>query len=438
MRTKTINTIFLILGLLIIFGSSAQLVFKVFPIKPLNGSFTDSPKPTISARAWFDESLQTQSESWLNENFGFRNFFLRLDHQISLWLYKKAHSEGVIVGKENYLFEKFYIDALYGRDFSGIANWEEKIGKLSALNDSLQKLDKSFLICIGPSKAAHHREYIPEYLKTEGGKPYNYLYLKKRLSEENIPFIDMYSWFEEIKQDAEYPLFPKTGIHWSEYGQYLVGDSMYNYFNSLGYKMPVYILDSLDTSSKPNKQDTDIARAMNLLFPISQDQLAYPKFHVERDNLIKPRGIVVGDSFYWQFLADGMHKDFFDKGEFWYYNRDIIVPGGDKISQTKEYLEQRIKETDMIVFVGSEGGLSRFAWGFIDDLYSLYFGTQQTVSPVVMKKVNQKIQAITKDPAWLARVEKKAIDKSIPLDSMLFLDGMFMYQNEQLKLLKEN
>jgi len=433
---KLKNTILLAIGLIIIVGSGIQMVFKVYPVKALNGSFTESVKPKLSSTSWFDESFQSQSESWLNENFGFRNFFLRLNHQVSFWIFNKAHSEGVIVGKKNYLFEKFYIDALNGTDFIGIAKWEEKIGKLSALSDSLQKLNKSFLICIGPSKALHHKEYIPEYLLSEGGSPYNYIYLKKRLAEDKIPFIDMYSWFEKNKSDAEYPLFPKTGIHWSEYGQYLVGDSLYRYFNSLGYKMPVYKLDSLDTSSLPNKQDTDIERAMNLLFPISNDNLAYPKFHVERNSPDKPRGIVVGDSFYWQFMADGMHKDFFEKGEFWYYNRDIIIPGGEKIKQTMEYLEEKMKDTDMIVFMGSEGGLSKFAWGFIDDLYSLYFGSAPYYSPTVLKRLEQTKRTIRKDPTWLAGIEKKAKEKAISLDSMLFLDGMYMYEKEQLKLLK--
>ena len=353
---KAANTILLILGLILIIISGFQMLLPVFEEKPLEGSFTKSPEPQMKAKYWFDESFQQKSEEWLKENFGFRNFYVRLHHQLSFWLFKKAHSEGVIVGKNNVLFEKFYIDALLGNDFKGVSYWEDQLGKLSLLQDTLQNLDKSFLIIIAPSKAAYFQENIPDYLMGDV-RPYNYRYLVERLEEENLPSIDFYSWFNEMKADSEYPLFPKTGIHWTEYGQYLAGDSIFSYLRSRGYRMPEYILDSLDITNIPNHQDADIERAMNLLFRINREELAYPKFHVLRKDTVKPRGIVIGDSFYWQFMADGMHKDFFNNGEFWYYNRDIIVRGGEKISQSLDYLRQRVNSTDMFVIICTEGGL---------------------------------------------------------------------------------
>lgn len=431
---KSKNHILLVLSFLLIFISGIQIFIPLEETKPLKGSFSDSPKPQFSGTNWFKEDFQQKSEAWLKENFGFRNFFVRLHHQISFKIFKKAHSSGVIVGKNNYLYEKFYIDALYGEDFKGVMYWEDKISKLTALSDSLGRLDKSFLILVAPSKAAFYEEHIPAYLKGEGG-PYNYKYFTQRLSDETIPVIDFYSWFNSEKESAEYPLFPKTGIHWSEYGQYLAGDSIFKYLNSKGYHMPNMILDSLDVTMQPNKQDADIELAMNLLFTINKEELAYPKFHVIRKDTIKPRGIVIGDSFYWQFMADGMHKDFFNNGEFWYYNRDVIQRGGGKINQSLEYIEKRIDQTDLIVIICSEGGLSRFAWGFVDDLYSLYFDSN-SYSPTLQRSIDNTKKAIKDDPSWLSKVTKKAQGKEISVDSMMTLDAIYMYEIQQLDLLK--
>jgi len=429
------NHILLVLSLLLIFISGIQIFLPIEERKPLNGSFSESPKPKFTGTTWFNEDFQQKTEAWVKENFGFRSFFVRLHHQISFKLFKKAHSSGVIVGKNNYLYEKFYIDALYGEDFKGVMYWEDKISKLSALSDSLGKLDKSFLILVAPSKAAFYEEHIPTYLKGEGG-PYNYKYLTKRLGDETIPFIDFYSWFNREKENSEYPLFPKTGIHWSEYGQYLAGDSIFKYLNSRGYHMPDMILDSLDITKQANKQDADIELAMNLLLPINKEELAYPKFHVLRKDTVKPRGIVIGDSFYWQFMADGMHKDFFNNGEFWYYNRDVIQRGGGKIKQSLKYLEKRIEQTDLIVIICSEGGLSRFAWGFVEDLHSLYFDSV-SYSPSLQRSIDNTKKAIKDDPSWLSKVTEKAKGKSISPDSMMVLDALYMYEKRQFEQLKK-
>ena len=35
--------------------------------------------------------------------------------------------------------------------------------------------------------------------------------------QEQIPLFDVQTWFMQMKPKAPYPLFPKTGIHWSSY-----------------------------------------------------------------------------------------------------------------------------------------------------------------------------------------------------------------------------
>ena len=66
---------------------------------------------------WIEGTYQQKKEEHLNEVFGFRSVFVRLNNQIVYSLFSKAKANGVIVGKENYLYEVDYINAYTGNDY---------------------------------------------------------------------------------------------------------------------------------------------------------------------------------------------------------------------------------------------------------------------------------------------------------------------------------
>ena len=78
-------------------------------------------------------SAQKKFSNYLNENFGFRNVFVRLNNELNFRLYDEINAKNVILGKDDYLFEENYILTYKGKDFIGSQQIEEKVNKLKEL-----------------------------------------------------------------------------------------------------------------------------------------------------------------------------------------------------------------------------------------------------------------------------------------------------------------
>jgi len=191
-------------------------------------------------------------------------------------------------------------------------------------------------------------------------------------------------------------------------------------------------LDSVVVSRRPNDQDADIQLAMNLLFPMTREQLGYPQIRYEEDSLRKPGGFVVGDSFYWQFMGDGSHKALFENGEFWYYNKEIYGNDGKMRPNEPDYAAKRYDESDLIVILATEPQLSRFGWGIVEDLYQYYFpdraGAPAPYAPTLQLEIDKALHAMRQDSAWMKQISDKAALKGISLDSMMLLDALYLYE----------
>jgi len=90
----------LIISLLILaFLPAIQKEFKIIPLSPLNGASISKEKSNFEIQSWFDGSFQQNFDSWLEENIGFRNWFVRLFNQIDFSLFNKLHAAKVVIGK---------------------------------------------------------------------------------------------------------------------------------------------------------------------------------------------------------------------------------------------------------------------------------------------------------------------------------------------------
>ena len=75
--------------------------------------------PVFTKENWFNGKYQDTSSKYINDNFGFRNDFIRINNQRVFMLYNEARANGVIIGKDNYLYEYGYIVAALGNDYVG-------------------------------------------------------------------------------------------------------------------------------------------------------------------------------------------------------------------------------------------------------------------------------------------------------------------------------
>jgi hypothetical protein len=399
-------------------------------IAPLNGAIIKAEKPTFTWKTWFDGTFATSYDTYLNQDFGFRNLFVRLNNQLAFNLYKKAKANGVIVGKENYLYEESYIKAYYGTDFLGDSTITSKVGKLKFLADTLKTMNVDLVIVFAAGKGSFYPQYFPDKYKTVKG-PTNYEVYKRQTQNAGLNVIDFNSFFLKARDTSRYPLYPKTGIHWSSYGMIKVADSLLRYIEKLkGSDIPDIVIDSIEVTDKLRDSDMDIEGGMNLFFKLKNFPMAYPAFHYNKEGKTRPKVLVVSDSYYWGLFSKGLSSQAFNDSRFWFYNLDVYPDSYVNHTTINQLnIAKEITSQDVIILMATEATLNRFPWGF-DDAAIEALKNPLLKDPKFMELILQIEQSIRSSPEWLKAEAEKAKVKKISLDSMLRLDAVYIYKTK--------
>ncbi|MBN2175129.1 MAG: hypothetical protein JW731_13425 [Bacteroidales bacterium] len=395
--------------------------------KPLNGVYIAQDLPEFDWNELFSSKYQDQFNQFIDQNFGFRPFLIRLFNQVDYSVFNKSHGSGIVIGKKNYLFELWYIDAFTGSDFSGRDSIAEKVRKLEIINKYLNHYNTKFLIVIAPGKGHYYPELIPElYLKFQ--QKTNYDYYDEFFNNTTLQVLDFNNWFVQMKDTVKYPLFSQTGTHWSEYGAALAADSIIRKIEVLLNKNLKNVKwDQVKLSETPNAADNDLENLMNLFYPIHEYTLAYPVFKEDTDfDLSSPKTITIADSFFWQ-LIEGRFLISFDYLEFWYYYNSVYPESTEeKITVREIDVLDRMINTDVVLLEFSTSNLRDFGSGFIEDVYRIFTDTEYLKS----RKTINIIRRIKASPEWMKDIMEKAQNNNIPLDSMIFLDAQYIAEME--------
>ena len=360
----------------VLFIPMVQHKFRFFEEKPLHGAFDLSSKPALTKDGWFSGKYQEQQEKYIGEHTGFYPSWVRLYNQWNYSFFDAVSASGVIVGKENYLFEENYILAYYGSDFVGEEKIKETTRQLKLVQDTLRKKGIDLVVLLAPGKASYAPEFIPKKYRSYKKGTTNIAIYQSEFKKQDIAHMDMHSWFGIMKPTTEHPLFSKTGIHWTAYGQFLVADSMIKVVSkSTKRAIPQYVLEKIELSDVPMLDDDDIKNGMNLMYDVRDLRLAYPKFHPSREPKKEdPKVLVIADSFYWGMFNSNLSHWFFNDGEFWYYNEQIYPNSYTKETLTKDQdLNKKLEENKVVFIICTDANLPRLGFGFIERAYELYY-----------------------------------------------------------------
>lgn len=459
-----------------------QFQFNLIDLKPLGGSFTLHEKKDFSIKNWFSAEFQENYDKYLEDHIGFRSFFIRGYNQLFYSLFNVAKSPGCVVGRNNQLFLRSYIDGYLGSNFKGEDKINEELKKLKHIQDLFAKREKLLLLVFAPGKASFYPEFIPEEYNLNAKNENNYEYYIKKCTELNINFIDLNSYFLKIKNSSKYPLYPQNGVHWTSYGMYLGIDSIVKYIEK---KQNINIRDfnpeSITMSDSVVHPDKDVEETMNLMFDINKPDVPHISFNFsDQPNSFKPKVLAISDSYYWQVYGANIPHNIFNWGGFWFYFKTIyperngITTSVDSVNIKTELLNQ-----DVVILMGTEATLHLFPYDFDVKAYEQFlprdneslikyysekiksdknwynsiidkaiknnitissqlridaeFMTNQNLSEsnADERKLQEIIKRITNDEAWFENVKKKAIENNISLDEMLRKDAEWVFQNEK-------
>lgn len=431
MKKITTKTWLFIAVIFALFLPIIQQTVPVIKLTELNGYFEKNNYAPFSIETWFSGEYQKNTEKYLNENFGFRNLFVRTYNQIQYSLFNTPKANSVLLGKKNYLYEKAYINAYFGSDFIGNDSIKKKVQKLKEIELALKKSNTDLIIVLAPGKASYYPEYIPESL-IEEKKTTNYEVYQKELKQQNLSFVDFNKWFRDMKDTSSYPLFPKTGIHWSNYGETLAADSLIKFVQKKrDTLLPSLKITGINFSNKAKYSDNDIEKGMNLLFPIPIEKMAYPDFEIINKEYKKPKVIVVSDSYYWGMFNWGISDRVFTNGKFWYYNEQIYPDSYEtplKVSNVN--IKNELEQVDVVILMSTDANLYKFAFGFIEQAHaSIYSGKK--VLTKKEERIKDYISAIKATPKWLQSVKEDAEKENIPLDEKIIRMAKYMVWKEE-------
>ncbi len=414
------------------FLPAIQKEFKIIPLSSLNGASISIEKSNFEIQSWFDGSFQQNFDSWLEENIGFRNWFVRLFNQIDFSLFNKLHAAKVVIGKNNFLFEKDYIEAYFGYDFIGKEVIRQKTKTAVAVQKFLkQHYNIDVVYIFAPGKASFMPENIPAKYDTAKHNITNYQYFKQCFEEENMKHLDLHKYFETIKDTSTYPIYSQCGIHWSTYAMTIATDKIAEYIDELrGIGIPDLNWTGISTNTEIDGIDYDLGNLLNLMKKINHEELAYPQIMFIHKDKYKPKVLTIGDSYYWNLFYAGYPSNMFDTLKFWYYNSKEYPE-----SYTKEKLvssldfRQQILANEIIMILQTDNGLNFFGFGFFEKAYSEFIENEHDKAEELISFYVEKIK---NNSEWLANIAQQAKKENIPLEEMIYKNAQWM-TNEKLK-----
>jgi hypothetical protein len=351
----------------------AQKRIGLFEENPLQGAITSLSQPTFSLATWREGEYQENAEAYLNESFGFRNTFIRLNNQLAFSLYNKARANGVIVGKDEYLYEENYIKSYYGEDFIGSDKMDSFLEKLHFVTQSLKKRGVSLVFVLEPGKASYYPEYIPDRYNKKRSIT-NKAYFKTASKKFDIPILDLHSYFIELKNRTEYPLFTKCGIHWSSYGELLAIDTLMKFLTIQTNKpLPTLQFMGGNIENATQQRDADIAVGVNLFSTIDCGLAWYPEYKVVEKDRVKISALSIADSFFWGIFQNNDISKLFQTTEFWYYYAEMYSTQWKSFKPTSELnLKAEIEKHQVVLIMVTDAKMDNPGYGFIEAAYTLY------------------------------------------------------------------
>ena len=421
------NCIFVFIIFLLI-SSSLQKDFQLLQPNPLYGYFVPMKKPVLRISNWCSGTYQDSLSAFNKENSGFRNYLVRLHNQVDYSLFSIPNAEKIVQGKDGYLFKEGSITSWLGWDFAGKKSCNEKIALLKKLKEKLKEKNIQLLVIFTPDKSTFYPEYIPDRFLKQKKEPTNYSYYAEKCAEAGINIIDFDRWFVLAKDTSRFILYPKAGVHWSNYGAVLAADSLLKYLRAkMNFSMPQMVIDSIETSSSARNLDDDVAKAMNLIWKIPHPVYAYPKFHFVFDTTQKkPAALFVGDSYYWNWSNTGIIRNLFSNEEFWYYCRDVYPESNTKKTFLTEInIEDAINRQNIIILIQVNGATGNLGYGFLDVATSVFDTANSRLLKMKM--------TIRNDPKWFKLIREKAEKANREVEQQLHRDAMYMLEQERKK-----
>lgn len=347
----------------------------------MNGVLEPTDKAELTFENCCNGSYQRQTESYLKENFGFREPLIRLYNQFLYDFFRKTYSDEVVIGKDYWSYYIQHVNEYYGTEMyrwydsseEACADFDREARLMWKLRGVLQDYGIEFLMFMAPDKGFLYPEHLPDRIKdttTVNAREY----YSAKFDEYGFPYIEMTKWFLELKEadTLPYSLMPQAGAHW-DFSAVLAADSLFRFMGQLnGQRFPEMKIGPLRESSPQIKLgDRDLESILNLMrvLPHKYDKLLDAEVTIDKESAtIWPNVLFVGNSFLWRMYNFIPFDDMFSHSEYWFYNSTAYF--GKKYSEKRKVSEldllQKLLDSDYVVWFTDGNQMYKVSYGFTE------------------------------------------------------------------------
>ncbi len=419
-----------------------QSFTHIVKMNPLKGFDKEEQPPVeLSFKTYYDGSYQDYLTEHAKRNTGFREFFIRNYNQVAYSCFNKITNKNIVKGHDQELYLKMYLNEATGvtfkQNFADVneakAEAQKNVEETLRLIDTLHQHGKAFLFVFAPTKPAVYPDKLPSYYKNHLFDFSLEEYYIQLFKENHIPHIDFYHYFQDIRDTFPYPLYPRTGTHWSEATIPYVADSVLKKLAEItGYKLPSvnYIDDNLSTDY--SVQDGELEASMNLLFPLNKPAIPRPVFELtDTEGTDKPNLLVVADSYFTQ-LRNSTFIEAFDTWEFWVYNRDVQSSNPQHQWKQLDQLldaDKVLDNADIVMAVFTAPMYYTYMFGFPQTAQNLFQNGEISEGA----KLQAVIQMIKDNEDWMKAVEKQAEERGLTVEQNLRRNAIYVLEKKKQK-----
>ena len=287
--------------LAILFGIAVCSLCGISPQTYLGGVTAEKAEfPEESSKALLDGSYQQGLEAYVNENFPFRSYLVKSYSQFLYSVMGDSSNSNVIMGEDNYLIEKGYIQSMTADAWEMRYTYKDYVKNLKIIQDTLEAQGKTFFYIVSPSKAETMVEKIPQYFEVGSTDEVvtQHELLVFFLEEYGIKYYDTIHTVREVKKEKVYSPYTKNGTHWTYYA---AARSVSDIFGSLYVQTGVELLQPqimVVDGDLPSGEDLDLQRLINA--PYTQQDDVYAQVQVSYnipEDYVAPKAYLFGTSF---------------------------------------------------------------------------------------------------------------------------------------------
>lgn len=177
-------------------------------LKP-NKTFSDlenrnlKQKVKFNLKDFWDNSFQKDYESYINDQFIFRDRWIDIKSRSEYFL-GKIENNGIIYGDNEYLFEKY---STFDND--------RFLNNIEAINIFKDNVNATVSLMIAPNSYEIYKEFVPKAAPLVPQEDnINYIY-------DNISGTNNINLLDTMNENKDEYIYYRTDHHWSAYGAYL-------------------------------------------------------------------------------------------------------------------------------------------------------------------------------------------------------------------------